>query len=169
MVVASLHRAKALVLISAQVSPSIIDTDCGEASTSGKFVPLDKQRLGQLIDMIGNIRVGDEQARAQARLGRVYAYFLAQFASAEGKKGGEFYMPRCVVKLLVEMLEPDRGRVYDRCCGSAGMFVQPVAFIRAHASDSGNGGRAKADISDLRPGVELHHLAACEDEPWIHG
>jgi type I restriction enzyme M protein len=108
---------------------------------------LDKTRLGQLVDLISNIRVGDETARAKDVLGRVYEYFLAQFASAEGKKGGEFYTPRCVVKLLVEMLEPYRGRVYDPCCGSAGMFVQSVEFIRAHASGNGNGGRARADIS----------------------
>ncbi len=108
---------------------------------------LDKSRLGQLIDLISNIRVGDEDARARDVLGRVYEYFLSQFASAEGKKGGEFYTPRCVVKLLAEMLEPYRGRVYDPCCGSAGMFVQSVEFIRAHASGNGNGGRAKADIS----------------------
>jgi type I restriction enzyme M protein len=108
---------------------------------------LDKTRLGQLIDLISNIRVGDEASRAKDVLGRVYEYFLSQFASAEGKKGGEFYTPRCVVKLLVEMLEPYRGRVYDPCCGSAGMFVQSVEFIRAHASGNGNGGRARADIS----------------------
>ncbi len=108
---------------------------------------LDKQRLGQLIDLVSNIRVGDEASRAKDVLGRVYEYFLAQFASAEGKKGGEFYTPRCVVKLLVEMLEPYRGRVYDPCCGSAGMFVQSVEFIRAHATGNGNGGRARADIS----------------------
>jgi type I restriction enzyme M protein len=108
---------------------------------------LDKQRLGQLIDLISNIRVGDEAARAKDVLGRVYEYFLSQFASAEGKKGGEFYTPRCVVKLLVEMLEPYRGRVYDPCCGSSGMFVQSVEFIRAHATGNGNGGKAKADIS----------------------
>ncbi|MDI3259359.1 MAG: class I SAM-dependent DNA methyltransferase [Sinobacteraceae bacterium] len=108
---------------------------------------LDKQRLGQLIDLISNIKVGDEASRAKDVLGRVYEYFLSQFASAEGKKGGEFYTPRCVVKLLVEMLEPYRGRVYDPCCGSSGMFVQSVEFIRAHASGNGNGGRAKADIS----------------------
>ena len=70
---------------------------------------LDKQRLGQLIDMIGNIAVGDADARSNDVLGRVYEYFLSQFAGAEGKKGGEFYTPRCVVKLLVEMLEPWRG------------------------------------------------------------
>ena len=108
---------------------------------------LDKQRLGQLIDMISNIRVGDQEARSKDVLGRVYEYFLSQFASAEGKKGGEFYTPRCVVKLLVEMLEPYRGRVYDPCCGSSGMFVQSVEFIRAHASGNGNGGQARADIS----------------------
>ena len=120
---------------------------------------LDKQRLGQLIDMISNISVGDEDARSRDVLGRVYEYFLSQFASAEGKKGGEFYTPRCVVKLLVEMLEPYQGRVYDPCCGSSGMFVQSVEFIQAHATGNGNGrpGRrsvgakapqgAKADIS----------------------
>jgi type I restriction enzyme M protein len=107
---------------------------------------LDKTRLGQLIDLISNIKVGDEASRAKDVLGRVYEYFLSQFASAEGKKGGEFYTPRCVVKLLVEMLEPYRGRVYDPCCGSSGMFVQSVEFIRAHASGNGNGGK-KADIS----------------------
>jgi type I restriction enzyme M protein len=108
---------------------------------------LDKQRLGQLIDMISNIKVGDEASRAKDVLGRVYEYFLSQFASAEGKKGGEFYTPRCVVKLLVETLEPYRGRVYDPCCGSSGMFVQSVEFIKAHAKGNGNGGKAKADIS----------------------
>ena len=108
---------------------------------------LDKQRLGQLIDLVSNIQVGDEDARSRDVLGRVYEYFLSQFASAEGKKGGEFYTPRCVVKVLVEMLEPYRGRVYDPCCGSSGMFVQSIAFIRAHASGNGNGGKARGDIS----------------------
>ena len=72
---------------------------------------LDKQRLGQIIDLISNIRVGDAEARSKDVLGRVYEYFLSQFASTEGKKGGEFYTPRCIVKLLVEMLEPFSGRV----------------------------------------------------------
>ncbi|MDI6694676.1 MAG: class I SAM-dependent DNA methyltransferase [Anaerolineales bacterium] len=115
---------------------------------------LDKQRLGQLIDLITNIRIGDEAARDKDILGRIYEYFLSQFASAEGKKGGEFYTPRCVVKLLVEMIEPYRGRVYDPCCGSGGMFVQSMEFIRAHATGNGNGARGggaatrpKADIS----------------------
>ena len=108
---------------------------------------LDKQRLGQLIDMIGNIQVGDADARSRDVLGRVYEYFLSQFASAEGKKGGEFYTPRCVVKLLVKMLKPYKGRVYDPCCGSSGMFVQSIKFIRAHTSGNGNGGKARGDIS----------------------
>ncbi|GIV24562.1 MAG: DNA methyltransferase [Bacteroidia bacterium] len=116
---------------------------------------LDKQRLGQLIDLISNIKVGDEEARAKDVLGRVYEYFLSQFASAEGKKAGEFYTPRCVVKLLVEMLEPYQGRVYDPCCGSAGMFVQSMEFIRAHANGNGNGGKAKADLSIY--GQELNY------------
>ena len=116
---------------------------------------LDKQRLGQLIDMISNIKVGDEDARSKDVLGRVYEYFLSQFASAEGKKGGEFYTPRCVVKLLVEMLEPYQGRVYDPCCGSSGMFVQSVEFIRAHATGNGNGGKARGDISIY--GQESNH------------
>ena len=112
---------------------------------------LDKIRLGRIIDLVSNIMVGDEDARSKDVLGRVYEYFLSQFASAEGKKGGEFYTPRCIVKLLVEMLEPYQGRVYDPCCGSSGMFVQSVEFIRAHATGNGNGGQVpeggKADIS----------------------
>ena len=98
---------------------------------------LDKQRLGQLIDLISNINVGDAEARSKDVLGRIYEYLLSQFASAEGKKGGEFYTPRCVVKLLVEMIEPYRGRVYDPCCGSSGMFVQSVEFIPAHVNGNG--------------------------------
>ncbi len=99
---------------------------------------LDKQRLGQLIDMVSNIRVGDAESRSKDVLGRVYEYFLSQFASAEGKKGGEFYTPRCVVRLLVEMLEPYKGRVYDPCCGSSGMFVQSEQFIAAHGGKLGD-------------------------------
>ncbi|RTH99468.1 N-6 DNA methylase [Thermus scotoductus] len=116
---------------------------------------LDKQRLGQLIDLVSNIKVGDREARAKDVLGRVYEYFLSQFASAEGKKGGEFYTPRGVVRLLVEMLEPFQGRVYDPCCGSAGMFVQSVEFIEAHATGNGNGNRAAAQISIY--GQELNY------------
>ena len=108
---------------------------------------LDKTRLGQVVDMVSNIKVGGAEARATDVLGNVYEYFLEQFALAEGRKGGEFYTPRSVVRLLVEILEPYQGRVYDPCCGSSGMFVQSVEFIRAHASGNGNTGRAKSDIS----------------------
>ena len=108
---------------------------------------LDKTRLGQVVDLVSNIKVGGAQARATDVLGSVYEYFLEQFALAEGRKGGEFYTPRSVVRLLVEMLEPYQGRVYDPCCGSSGMFVQSVEFIRAHASGNGNGGKGKGDIS----------------------
>ena len=112
---------------------------------------LDQERLGQLIDMLGNVTVGDAAARSRDVLGRVYEYFLSMFADAEGKRGGEFYTPRCVVRLLVEMIEPYQGRVYDPCCGSAGMFVQSVDFIEAHADGNGNGAApprgARTDIS----------------------
>ena len=112
---------------------------------------LDKQRLGQLLDLVSNIMVGDEDSRSRDVLGRVYEYFLSEFANAEGKKGGEFYTPRCVVRLLVEMIQPYQGRVYDPCCGSSGMFVQSVEFIRAHANGNVTGnetsGGARADIS----------------------
>jgi len=99
---------------------------------------LDKQRLGQLIDMVGNIGLGDKANRSKDILGRVYEYFLSQFASAEGKKGGQFYTPRCVVRVLVEMLAPYKGRVYDPCCGSGGMFVQSEKFVEAHGGKIGD-------------------------------
>jgi type I restriction enzyme M protein len=108
---------------------------------------LNNTPIGSIIDFISNIRIGDKESRAKDVLGRVYEYFLSQFAGAEGKKGGEFYTPHSVVKLLVEMLEPYKGRVYDPCCGSSGMFVQSVEFIRAHANGNGNGGKAKKDVS----------------------
>jgi len=98
---------------------------------------LDKQRLGELVDLISTIGLGDAENRSKDILGRVYEYFLSQFASKEGKKGGEFYTPRCIVKLLVEMIEPYEGRVYDPCCGSSGMFVQSEEFIRAHGGRVG--------------------------------
>ena len=86
-----------------------------------------------LVDTIGTIALGDEKAKSQDVLGRVYEYFLGQFALAEGQKGGQFYTPESIVKLLVEMLEPYHGRVYDPCCGSGGMFVQSEKFIESHA------------------------------------
>lgn len=99
---------------------------------------LDKQRLGELIDLIGTIGLGDRESKGKDILGRVYEYFLGQFADAEGKKGGQFYTPRCIVKLLVEMLEPYKGRVFDPCCGSGGMFVQSEKFIQAHGGKIGD-------------------------------
>ncbi len=99
---------------------------------------LDKQRLGELIDLIATITVGDAESRSKDVLGRVYEYFLSQFASAEGKKGGQFYTPRCVVQVLVEMLAPYSGRVFDPCCGSGGMFVQSEKFVVAHGGRIGD-------------------------------
>lgn len=99
---------------------------------------LDKQRLGELIDLIGTMSLGDQQSRSKDLLGRVYEYFLGQFADAEGKKGGQFYTPKSIVRLLVEMLEPYKGRVYDPCCGSGGMFVQSEKFIQAHGGRIGD-------------------------------
>lgn len=94
---------------------------------------LDKQSLGGLIDLIGTIALGDSISKSKDILGTVYEYFLGQFALAEGKKGGQFYTPSCLVRLLVEMLEPYEGRVFDPCCGSGGMFVQSEKFILAHS------------------------------------
>ena len=99
---------------------------------------LDKQRLGELIDLVGTIGLGDKEQRSRDMLGRVYEYFLSQFASAEGKKGGQFYTPRSVVRVLVEMLAPYKGRVYDPCCGSGGMFVQSEKFIEVHGGRIGD-------------------------------
>jgi type I restriction enzyme M protein len=99
---------------------------------------LDKQRLGGLIDLLSGISFVDEESRKQDILGRVYEYFLSQFASKEGKKGGEFYTPRSIVRLLVEMLQPYKGRVYDPCCGSGGMFVQSEKFVEAHGGKIGD-------------------------------
>jgi type I restriction enzyme M protein len=93
---------------------------------------LDKTRLGELIDLFSALGLGDKENRSKDILGRVYEYFLGQFANAEGKKGGEFYTPRAVVRVLVEMLAPYKGRVYDPCCGTGGMFVQSEEFIQAH-------------------------------------
>ena len=93
---------------------------------------LDQRRLGELVDLIATIGVGSTEQRNNDVLGRVYEYFIGRFASSEGKGGGEFYTPRPVVQLLVEMIEPYQGRVYDPCCGSGGMFVQSERFVEAH-------------------------------------
>ena len=99
---------------------------------------LDKHRLGELIDIIGKIGLGDDESRSKDILGRVYEYFLGRFAAAESKSGGEFYTPQCVVKLLVRMIEPYKGRVYDPCCGSGGMFVQSEQFVEEHGGRLGD-------------------------------
>jgi type I restriction enzyme M protein len=110
---------------------------------------LDKTRLGQVIDLMSKLGIGGTEHRSKDTLGRVYEYFLGRFASAEGRRGGEFYTPRCVVRLLVEMLEPREGtRIYDPCCCSGGMFIQSEKFIAEH------GGR-RLSVSVL--GQELNH------------
>ena len=99
---------------------------------------LNKVMLGELIDLISGITMGERGDRSKDVLGRVYEYFLSQFAGAEGKRGGEFYTPRSVVRTLVEMLEPFKGRVYDPCCGSGGMFVQSEQFVLEHGGRLGD-------------------------------
>jgi type I restriction enzyme M protein len=99
---------------------------------------LDKDRLGELVDLVSTIGLGDAANRSKDVLGRVYEYFLTQFASAEGKNGGQFYTPSCIVRLLVEMLAPYKGRIYDPCCGSGGMFVQSEKFVEAHGGKIGD-------------------------------
>ncbi|QPM68610.1 type I restriction-modification system subunit M [Atribacter laminatus] len=99
---------------------------------------LDKYRLGELIDIISKIGLVDDESRSKDVLGRVYEYFLGRFSAAEGKGGGEFYTPQCVVKLLVRMIEPYKGRVFDPCCGSGGMFVQSERFVEEHGGRLGD-------------------------------
>lgn len=93
---------------------------------------LDKTALGSLIDLISDIAIGNEAAKSKDILGRVYEYFLGEFANVEGKKGGQFYTPKSIVKLLVETIEPYKGRIYDPCCGSGGMFIMSEKFIEEH-------------------------------------
>ena len=99
---------------------------------------LDKIRLGELVKLVGDIDLKAKESGVKDPLGRVYEYFLGRFAAAEGKGGGEFYTPQCVVQLLVEMIEPYKGRVYDPCCGSGGMFVQSEKFVEAHGGKIGD-------------------------------
>ncbi len=99
---------------------------------------LDKKRLGELVDLIGNVGFNKKRHASKDLLGRVYEYFLGMFADAEGKRGGQFYTPESIVKLLVEMLEPYNGRIYDGCCGSGGMFVQSEKFLQAHGGKIGD-------------------------------
>lgn len=99
---------------------------------------LDKEKLGELIDLIGTLNLSDSDNRSKDIIGRVYEYFLSEFASAEGRQGGQFYTPRCVVQILVSMISPFKGRVYDPCCGSGGMFVQSEKFALAHGGRIGD-------------------------------
>lgn len=99
---------------------------------------LNKIMLGELIDLVSKITLGSDDDKGRDVLGRVYEYFLGQFAGAEGKRGGEFYTPRSVVQVLVEMLEPYKGRIYDPCCGSGGMFVQSEKFVKEHGGRLGD-------------------------------
>jgi type I restriction enzyme M protein len=108
---------------------------------------LDKASLGGLIDLISTAVLGTKEAQSTDVLGRVYEYFLGEFALAEGKKGGQFYTPSSVVRLLVAMLEPYEGRVFDPCCGSGGMFVQSEKFIEAHSDHHKNGNGKKLAIN----------------------
>ena len=98
---------------------------------------LDKRRLGEVVDLFTNIRM-HEHGDSKDILGRTYEYCLSRFAEAEGKLAGEFYTPACVVKTLVQVLQPYNGRVYDPCCGSGGMFVQSAHFIESHAGNINN-------------------------------
>jgi type I restriction enzyme M protein len=99
---------------------------------------LDKHRLGELVDIIGNVDLQAKQSGVEDPLGRVYEYFLGRFAAAEGKGGGEFYTPQSVVQLLVKIIEPYKGRVFDPCCGSGGMFVQSERFVEEHGGRLGD-------------------------------
>lgn len=99
---------------------------------------LDKQKLGELVDLISNISIGDKESQKKDLLGQVYEYFLGRFADAEGKRGGQFYTDQSVVKLMVEMLTPFEGRVYDPACGSGGMFVHSEKFVEEHGGNHGN-------------------------------
>jgi type I restriction enzyme M protein len=99
---------------------------------------LGSTRLGAIVDLVNGIGLGDAEARKHDVIGRVYEYFLGRFANAEGKAGGEFYTPRSVVRLLVEMIEPYKGRAFDPCCGSGGMFVQSEEFVLAHGGKIGD-------------------------------
>jgi type I restriction enzyme M protein len=116
---------------------------------------LDKRLLGEVIDLVGKIELlARDENGAQDVLGRVYEYFIGQFAAAEGKKGGQFYTPTCIVELLVRMIEPYKGRVFDPCCGSGGMFVQSEKFVEAHG-----GGRDDISIYGQESNPQTWRLA----------
>ncbi len=115
-------------------------------------------KLGELVDLVSTIGFGATAAQARDVLGQVYEYFLGMFASAEGKRGGQFYTPRSIVKTLVAVLAPHHGKVYDPCCGSGGMFVQSEEFILSH-------GGKKGDVAIFGQEANPNHLAPGGDEP----
>lgn len=117
---------------------------------------LDKRLLGEVINLVGKIELVAKEEHHQGNdlLGRTYEYFIGQFAAAEGKKGGQFYTPARVVELLVRMIEPYRGRVYDPCCGSGGMFVQSEKFVEAHG-----GGRDDLSVYGQESNPQTWRLA----------
>jgi type I restriction enzyme M protein len=123
--------------IGAMIDQAMIDLETENPSLKGVLTKnyarpeLDQTRLGEVIKLFSDLTFQDEH-HGQDMLGRVYEYFLGQFAIAEGKRGGQFYTAGCVVRLLVEMIQPFKGRVYDPCCGSGGMFVQSEQFVEAH-------------------------------------
>lgn len=130
--------------IGKQIDEAMLAIESSNASLKGVLPKdyarpaLNKLMLGELIDLFSGIALGQEGSRAKDVLGRTYEYFLGSFAGAEGKRGGEFYTPRSVVRVLVEMLEPYQGRVYDPCCGSGGMFVQSEKFVQSHGGRVGD-------------------------------
>jgi type I restriction enzyme M protein len=138
--------------IGALIDRAMIDIEKANASLKGVLTKnyarpeLDQTRLGEVIKLFSDLTFQDEH-HGQDMLGRVYEYFLGQFAIAEGKRGGQFYTAGCVVKLLVEMVQPFKGRVYDPCCGSGGMFVQSSRFVEAHANQHRDAARRRREIS----------------------
>ena len=136
-------RAK-LPSIGKDIDDAMLSIEARNASLKGVLPKdyarpaLNKVMLGELIDLVSGIGMAEQADRSRDILGRVYEYFLGGFAGAEGKRGGEFYTPRSVVRLLVEMLEPYKGRVYDPCCGSGGMFVQSERFVEEHGGRIGD-------------------------------
>ena len=124
-----------------------------------RYHDVDQRRLGELVELFDSARFSRAgRSRARDLMGEVYEYFLGNFARAEGRRGGEFFTPPSVVRVIVEVLEPSSGRVYDPCCGSGGMFVQTENFIA-------DARRRPQRRLDLRPGERRADLADGEDEP----
>jgi type I restriction enzyme M protein len=125
------NAMEAIERANAKVLKDVLPKDYGRPQ-------LDKRMVGELIDLFSNVDLKGRDGEARDLLGRAYEYFISQFAGAEGRRGGEFFTPRSVVRVIVDMLEPTKGRVYDPCCGSGGMFVQSEAFVEAHQGRIGD-------------------------------